>query len=1289
MSDGAATGYDDHHPIGKWPAGFVTRSLLYFPISFSGMVSITSATLHLRVFDTAGVRHAGQGSSSASLEIRRKTSSWPETSNHGENSWGTGRGLDWGDVTGGTDTESGKAVHTYSVGSHGDWTAKDITDIVTAWFNGNANHGIMLKNQNESSSSESKEFGSRHLSGYVPYIEIVYTTNTQPNAPDDLAPTGGEVRHTGSSVVLSGRRDDPDSGDYISQYRVQVWTNDGSLKLADDTVNPGGSPTTFSRTINGLPTNETLKWRAMTADKEVDWGPWSGYQTFELNTIPNVPTLALLESPTTDVKTLTPTFKVTHNDADPGDTEAFKYQIQLQLADGTAVWDSGEVTLGTPVTTVSKLYDGTALQWATAYRWRARTQDEDGQWSSYSSYSTFTTHETGVPVSLTPTGGTVTGGITPTLSGARASSADSLTSAQIQVYSSDGVTLIWDSGTFSSGVTATGFSKVYGGTALAFDTDYQWRARVTSSVGGTSDWSALQAFTTPTADALQINGPLGPGIADLTPDFDFERTDSFNAYQIVLYEADGTTVVWDSGEVTHTSATSKIVTYPGTPALEWATTYQWKVQVSSDSGATWGNGYTDLSQFTTEEAGVPTLSTPSAEAWLGAPLVLEQAESLTGVTGSAESTVTLDAVTFDEGAASFKAAIAALNGSTDAITVAKVIDLSAYGDQTVVSAAVRASSLTNVTSIRLRIVDNLGAYVEYDIAPAGTGAFETVTAAKGSPDGSSGTIDWANIASLVVRVTTSASATFDLHVDDIQFDASNPSFDGDATGGETIDTVRIIVYASDQTTEVWDSGDVAVSATSFSVEYAGPALTPGSTYYWTAQYTENTGPTGGFAAMRAFSINAAPSAPTGMEPNTGDVVDDTPEFISVFEDLDLTERGDTPSVYEVEVRRNSDAVLMHTLRAITGLATGSNTLQRTSEGTGLTFDVEYKWRARYADSLGAYGAWSSFNVFKPSEPPTVTITGPGATITSPSFDVTWNFSSPGGKSQNRLHVVITRDSDEAVVYDSGIVFSSVASHTVPGGFLVNSTDYTIAVTATDTDGLESAEATTGILSAWAAPDAVTGFSITANEATSEMLLAWDESTLSEADFSYYQIYRRLVGSSEWERYATVTDKAVTTYSDYFAGHGESYEYKVTVWKVVVGDVDVESGDSEIPVAILDPDAWFVIGADRDESHIFELPVYDESHTEPIQQEVFEPLGSRRKTIVRGKVLGAEGTVQVQWTDSERAVAKTQLRYLTDTAGPHILKSPFGDVWQVEFSGPGKKYTGGGHLGVTLTWIEVA
>lgn len=1293
---GAANPGDVHIPIGKWDPGtglgWVTRALLYAPINFSGMTGINSAYLVLRAHTAPGW-HAN-GSGTKSLRVRRKSGDWSETSG------GVSSAVDelWGgngsyyvvyESFGAQDSDQAFSA---DLGDTAEvWI--NITQIVGSWFGGSANYGLKVEAVGESSYLDAFEFYSRHASGLQPRIVIDYSTNTAPNAPTGLSPTGSAVLHTGSTVTVSGSRSDNDSGDYITGYHIQIYNDAMDWLVYESYDYPGGSPTTFSKSIGGMPTAYGLNWRARTRDRNAEWGPLSAFQRFVLNSVPNVPTVAVVESPSNDLRTLTPSLRMTHQDPDTATPSAYGYEIHLYrdgpAGSGTIVWNSGAVSISPQATFTVPL---PTLEWGKSYWAYVKTQDYYGAWSNWAGrwdwVPTLTTHLAGVPVSLAPSGVQV-GGLVPTFSGARASSADSLTSAQVQVFDSTGATLIWDSGTFTGGVTSTAFSKAYAGSTLAYSTAYTWRARVTSSVGGTSNWSALQPFTTGSASAIVASDPVGSGITDLTPDFVFSRTDSFNAYQIVLTNEAGTTL-WDSGAVGHASATSKTVTYPGTPALAWSTTYKWKVRVSSDGGSSWGNDYTDLVTFTTEAAGIPDLTSPAAAAWLGAPFHVETAESLDGVTGSAASTVTLDTTVFDVGAASLKAAIASLNGTQSVINKVTALDLSNYGDQTPIVTALRVSSLTNVTDVAVRFTDSLGAYAQYTVTPVGTGAFEDVTVTKGVPDAVSGTIDWSDITEIAVRVTTSASTSLDLWVDDIRLDATNPSFDGEAAAGETISTVRVIVYTSDQTTVFWDSGEVAVGATTFSVPYGGSALTPGATYYWTARYVEDLGPTGGYAALRAFSLNVPPNAPTNRTPASGGVVADTltPEFKATFSDPDLAQHGDVPTVFEVEVYQNSDSALMHVLRATTGLVAGENAITRSTEGSPLVYETEYKWRTRFMDRFGVPGTWSSYSVVKPSESPVVAITSPVSTISSPSFNVVWTFTSSGGKVQNRFRVKITRDSDSVLIYDSGTTFSSVQSHTIPAGYLVNSTDYTITVEAHDTDGLSSGEVTGAITSAWAAPDAIQGFSVSALTETSEMLLRWDVSSLPSSDFSYYQIYRREPGDAEWTRYATVTNQQVTEYSDYYAGHSVTYEYKVTVWKKVVGDVDVESPSSEVPYAVLDPDSWFVIGADRDPSHIFELPVESETHSEPIQQEVFEPLGSRRKSIVRGKVLGAEGTVQVQWTDDERVTAQVYLRYLADMAGPHILKSPFGDVWLVEFSGPAKKYMGGGRLSVTLTWIEV-
>lgn len=241
----------------------------------------------------------------------------------------------------------------------------------------------------------------------------------------------------------------------------------------------------------------------------------------------------------------------------------------------------------------------------------------------------------------------------------------------------------------------------------------------------------------------------------------------------------------------------------------------------------------------------------------------------------------------------------------------------------------------------------------------------------------------------------------------------------------------------------------------------------------------------------------------------------------------------------------------------------------------------------------------------------------------------------------------------------------------------------------------SATATT--TSSWTPPPALTGFSATVNEDQSYISLNWDDSTLLAADFDYYQLYRRVTGDTTWTPFATIKNQSQSYYYDYSAGQGVSYDYYVTQLEVIPGDADLESPSPGAITVSLTTDTWFLIGADFSVSHIFELPVTAEQHTQPIQQEVFEPLGSNRKTIARGNVLGMEGNLTIDWLDTERVLALSQVSYITNTAGPHILKSPFGDVWMVEFVSGGTSggssstitYLPGGNVEVVLSWIEVA
>ncbi len=1296
-SDGweAGSGVSDGLPVGQY-SGYRYRTLLGFSYSFSGMVEITSAILNIK---TSSQIHVAFGSD-PDIIVKKLTGSFSEGSSDALSS---SNAVTWANQPGSSSTDQAtKDVTT----SEGTWVTIDITTMIENIRAAGATfYGLQIRANDETAAADvtefySSEFGTSHDA----YISVTYSTNNAPNAPTSPTPTADTVV-SGLTPTFAATFSDPDVGDAMTNAQVLVYADDGTT-LIWDSGSFAAVGASFSKVYAGpaLTGNTFYKWKGRTYDG-VAWGAYTALNRFKVNSTPNAPTISLTESPTSDIKTLTPTFNITHSDPDPSDSSMTGYHIILETSGGSSVWDSGDLSISATVTK-QHLYAGPALSWQTAYRWRARTKDSNGVWGAYSSNATFTTHTTGTPINLDPTGGEIASSLTPTLVGSRATTADSLTHAQIEVYASNGTTLIWDSGTTTTGVTSSGFSRAYAGSALSSATTYKWRARVTSSIGGVSAWSALQTFITPDTNTPSGTTPVGSGITPVTNlQFTFTRSATFVDHEFYLYQSDGTTLVTSDTPSSYAATGSKTFTYSGT--LAYNTTYKWKVRVDS-GGANW-SPFTSLITFTTDSAGVPTQNAPAADSLLGAPFVFDEWDDITGVTngGSASASLETGSGLFTTGIGSMKIAISGLAASGTSYTyrtLAAPLDLSRLGSLTPGSISVRYSSSTNVSTLRLRIEFATSAdYVEYDIKPGSTGAFETKSFVKGTHVATGGTINWANVNKIGVRLvaTGGGSVTTDIYVDDLKFDSTNPAFDGTTFNSEVVSTFRIRVYSdSDGTSLVWDAGDIAGSGTTFAKLYAGSALTKGQTYYWQARYVKSTGPTGNYSALIPFTINSDPSIPTSLSPSSGGIVADSlvPQFTATFGDNELSTFADYPTYMEVEVYRSSDSVLAYQLITKTGLIASANTIYDGLSGTvkvtgaaaPLVYETEYKYRVRYYDSKGARGTWSSYTTFMPSESPTATISSPAdaGTVSSPSFDVTWGMSSPGGWGQNRYRVRVVRAADDVTLIDTGQVFSSATTYVVPAGYLVNGLEYDIIVGLWDVNGLSDSDTNT-VTANWTAPDPIENFTVADDVSLSANILRWDASNLLGSDFRQYVIYRKLSTGTEWEIFATIPQQSTVIYYDYTAANTKTYEYKITQLQIVPGDVDLESNDSDIGSATLDTDSWFVVGADRAASHIFEVPVIAAPFAEPVQQEVFEPLGTSRKVIIRGRVMGAEGTLQGKWVTTERDAALEQIAYIKSNAGPHILKSPFGDVWNVEFSGPNKDYEAGGHFNASINWTEVA
>lgn len=1324
-------GNEQHLPIGKFGSNVsdaVGRSLAYFPVSFVGFTTLDSAVLHFmqRNNDSANsVAHCKPtGGTSLAFKIYRMVRDWGESPHPSENTW----------QAGGTYAFHKNAVQTYAGNtnyvtegvatasfnqSDDHWETVDITDIVTAWWDhskGNRtdapNYGLIFINNDETLSSKGVDLYSEDdPDGNIPYIVVTYNSNTAPEiVPEtisaalhtgtgtvgtaDRSPkhttksiTGaanngsGKIRITSASHGLStsdtvyitgvggtteangiwnvtvvtsstfdligstythaytsggtinkpavvntltptfaGSIDDPDKNDYITNVGLIIRQVSPSAVMWDAGAPAlSGKPTSFAIQYGWGPNQfgapiplvggTVYQWVTNVKDSGGVWGPWGAWDYFIVNTAPNAATVAVVETPNSDILTLTPTVSVTHNDSDIGDTLMHGYEVIVEKVGSTQIYDSGAVDLTsssdwatTKQVTLPTLTDpDDANAWGTQFRVKARTKDRFNVWGPYSGWVLFTTHITGAPINLAPANDEITPTTTPTFTFDRASSSDTITSYQILLYD-DNLSSVWDSGTISTGISnGANVSKAYSGSALSQGTFYQWKARVTSSAGGTSVYSSLSRFKTPSdASVPTSSAPLGTGIQGggtnpLRPAFVASRAASFNRYQVEVYPSTSTTgnlgtAFYSSGTQSSTIAggglgTQFTLAADTVTALDWNTTYKWRARVSADAGSTWSS-WSGLASFTMDAAGTPTLTTPTNDQWI-----------------------------------------------TD----------------------------------------------------------------------------------------------------------DTPDFTITRAGSDTIDQMRVRVYAADNATILWDSTMTNVTnATTGTLTYSGPTLT-GGYYWWEAQYQKTTnGPIGNWATRQRFRLNFPPSVPTDLLPEQGAVLNESllPEFKARFNDQDITAVGDYPTAWEIVVELNdSPYTNVATITATSDLVVGLNSyVYRSDLGLGtqntLSYATNYRWKTRFKDSKSIWGAYSSYQVFRPAiEPnstnlvPSDSAPGVPSVVNQVRPTLSWDYDAQSGSGQYAVNIKIYSvidanatteellagtDTETRTLRANVTKVTSSASYQLESNYLQDGKIYDFEVSVINSDNLiDPTPQVSRIIVELDAPDPILGLAPTAVEERSVVELHWNAATMKTGHtFVSYNIYKRLNSDDEWRYVDSTYDRTGgNNYDDWYAGHGVIYQYRVTVSTTKTGvGIELESGDDpnggNISETQLSSDVWMFVGADRNDVHIQELPVNDEGHERVVQQESFEPLGADRKVIIRGFVLGHEGSVTMIFANrdvespddpqnliNETVKGRRLLDYLTSNKGPHILKSPFGDVWDAEFEGPKYKWLAGGHLQVDLNWVE--
>jgi len=208
-TDSLGQGAGDNLVVGY--GTWLYRSLLYFPVDFTDMTAISSATITLFAYSRSGQTNANWEYGSG-MRIKRLTSSWSEGTKGADGIWWNNNAVAWANQP--SATTSNQVTDTSTVGnsrpSHGKAYTFTITDIVKQWApsttvtggGDQTNHGIRLEMVNETSTSpDSIEFCSREdnsINGgtsYDAYIDITYTAAVSVTNPINAAsaPTSSKI----------------------------------------------------------------------------------------------------------------------------------------------------------------------------------------------------------------------------------------------------------------------------------------------------------------------------------------------------------------------------------------------------------------------------------------------------------------------------------------------------------------------------------------------------------------------------------------------------------------------------------------------------------------------------------------------------------------------------------------------------------------------------------------------------------------------------------------------------------------------------------------------------------------------------------------------------------------------------------------------------------------------------------------------------------------------------------------------------------------------------------------
>lgn len=445
---------------------------------------------------------------------------------------------------------------------------------------------------------------------------------------------------------------------------------------------------------------------------------------------------------------------------------------------------------------------------------------------------------------------------------------------------------------------------------------------------------------------------------------------------------------------------------------------------------------------------------------------------------------------------------------------------------------------------------------------------------------------------------------------------------------------------------------------------------------------------------------------TGAGAWTADYSLTIPGAINTYAEAVNITRGTTPTASTGTPWSSDPDKLSFIVRPTTGTQTyvvlfrdlriGTTQTAATVPTGHLAWESSYDWRVRYRDAAAGstFGPWSGWGTFKISQPPVVAATAPaaGASVTDPTPDYTWTFSSPGGKAQAAASVAlyeVVAGNDQLV--DTYALTGTGLTRTQPAFVLQTGKTYAWITTATDTDGLTGSSARRTFTTTFAQPAAPTGLTVTTDPDSSSALLTWTGPIGANQE---WRVYRRATSGdvvrigpngATWE----AGDGAITTagLTDYHVPEGVEVEYLLTAHS---GSASSE-GESAATSATgsLYAGRWMNV-VPMQPANTFELAVTSMTETPELQLEETEVLDRSTIHTAIGELLEPRLSFAVFIPREDLGnVAKLRAISHDATLEYSILKSPTGDVWRIQYGTIPRSFAGGGNSELPITATVVS